>query len=191
MSLETMANTARTAEFQKYQRAYQRPNYKMGGPRMADAFRDLEALPVRGSYLDVSCGRGEMLAHAAALGFSPVHGTDIVPALIDGERVRYAAAHEPLPFEDKSFDVVTLLDVIEHLLPPDDEHLCRQIERVARKHILISANNKSSLQPNGDELHVNRRPYDEWDSLFRTWFGGTVARMQGHVYVSETWRIDL
>ena len=41
------------------------------------------------------------------------------------------------------------------------------------------------------ELHINRRPYDEWDALFRHWFSGTVTRLKNRVYVSEGWRIDL
>lgn len=182
----------RTTEFAKYLRAYQRPKYRMKKERMADAVADLAALPCRGSYLDVACGQGDMLEQAAALGFSPVRGTEIVPSLIDGERVVYAEAHS-LPFPSKSFDVVSLYDVIEHLIPGDDEAVCHEMMRVARKHILITANNKSSFQKcTGDELHINRREYGEWDRLFRHWFtGASVVKLQAKEYISEPWRIDL
>jgi ubiquinone/menaquinone biosynthesis C-methylase UbiE len=163
----------------------------MGQERKADAVNDLEALPSRGAYLDVSCGRGEMLVEAERLGFDLVHGTEIVPQLIDGIRVVRAEVHA-LPFSDKSFDVVTMFDVIEHLIPGDDERACRELARVARRHVLVTANNKSSSKT-GVELHINRRPYETWDRLFTKWFApARVTWIKGaRNYISEGWRIDL
>lgn len=183
---------ARAAEHAKYQRTYAaQPKYRMKRERLADAVADLKALPCRGSYLDVSCGRGDMLHHADRLGFSPVRGTEIVPELIDGTRVVRAEVHA-LPFDGDSFDVVTLFDVIEHLIPGDDAAACREMARVARKHILLTANNRPSFNKAGDDLHINRRSYDEWDRLFREWFPGAVTWIKGdRAYVSEAWRIDL
>jgi SAM-dependent methyltransferase len=161
----------RRNERRKYERVYsERPNYRMKAERMVDAVADLAALPARGGYLDVSCGRGEMLTHARQLGFEPVHGTEIVPKLIDGITVVRAEV-QALPFSDGAFDVVTMFDVIEHLIPGDDELACRELHRVARKHVVLTANNKPSRKT-GVELHINRRPYDEWDRLFRRWFSG-------------------
>jgi ubiquinone/menaquinone biosynthesis C-methylase UbiE len=181
---------SRAEEQAKYAKCYQSSRYAMGALRMADAVKDLAALPVRGSYLDVGCGRGEMLTHAQHMGFYPVHGVEVVPDLIDGKRVVYGEAHI-LPFPDKAFDVVSLFDVIEHLEPGDDEDVCREMDRVAVKHILLTANNKPSHCPvTGADLHINRRPYDEWDRLFREWFTGKVTRLSGRCYVSEGWRVD-
>lgn len=181
----------RRAEHDKYVRAYRNPGYAMGHDRMADAYADLKALPMRGAYLDVACGRGEMLRHAERFGFAPVRGLEIVPALIDGERVIHGEVHA-LPFPDKSFDVVTLFDVIEHLPPGDDELACRELARVARAHVLLTANNHESHNLDGDVLHINRRPYEEWDALFRAWFPGTVTHITGtRHYHSECWRVDL
>ena len=182
---------ARAAEHEKYDRSYAAPNYRMGARRMEDAVRDLEELPIRGSYLDVSCGRGEMLRHAKAMGFIAAYGTEIVPALINGDNVRRAEVHA-LPFEADEFDVVSMFDVIEHLIPGDDELACRELARVAKKHILITANNRRSLNHVGDDLHINKRPYEEWDSLFREWFAQhKVIWTRNRTYVSEGWRIDL
>lgn len=182
---------SRKAEHMKYQRAYTAPKYAMKRERMADAVADLRSLPLRGAYLDVACGRGEMLRNAEGIGFFPVQGTEIVPALIDGVRVVYGEVHA-LPFLDKSFDVVTMLDVIEHLIPGDDEQACRELARIARRHVLLTANNKESKNCVGDQLHINRRPYEEWDSLFRAWFPGKVTWIKGpRQYISEAWRVDL
>jgi ubiquinone/menaquinone biosynthesis C-methylase UbiE len=180
----------RAAEHAKYIRTYAKARYAMGDARRECAVADLGSLP-RGSYLDVSCGRGEMILEAQRLGFSPCHGTEIVPALIDGMRVVRAEAHD-LPFSDKIFDVVTMLDVIEHLVPGDDEAACRELARVAKGHVILTASNLPSSMGDGDELHINRRPYDEWDALFRSWFApALVARLPSRNPISETWRVDL
>jgi len=188
----TTLAAGRQAEHQKYVAAYQLDAYRMHGNRRADAERNLADLPSRGSYLDVGCGRGEMLAYARQLGFSPVQGTEVVPALL-GPRVIRAEAHA-LPFPDRSVDVVTLFDVLEHLLPGDDEAACREIKRVARRHLLFTASNRDSRLPDGTELHINRRPYAEWEACFRAWFapaGVRVAPCRIAYERSPMWRIDL
>lgn len=187
-----MMNETRALEHEKYKRAYAVKNYAMGAQRMSDAVRDVAALPCRGSYLDVGCGRAEMLIHASNLGFDVVMGTEIVPDLIDSRRVFYAEVHD-LPFSNGSFNVVTMFDVIEHLIPGDDELACKELARVASKHILLTANNRPSFNHAKDDLHINKRCYDEWHQLFVEWFGPhKVMRIKGpRKYVSEGWRIDL
>ncbi len=183
---------ARMAEQAKYSRAYAVETYAMGMRRMKDAVNDLHALPCRGSYLDVGCGRGEMLKHAEAMGFVSVQGVEVVPALIDGARVVKGEAHS-LPFVDKSFDVATLWDVIEHLVPGDDYAVCRELARVARRFVLLTANNRPSTLPDGTDLHINKRQYETWHELFTQWFAPakvTWIKGQRH-YISEAWRIEL
>jgi SAM-dependent methyltransferase len=186
-------DAARAAEHAKYARAYQLGDYRMGGLRLTDAVRNLADLPCRGGYLDVGCGRGEMLRHAELLGFSPARGTEVVPDLVDGERVAWAEGHA-LPFPDAAFDVVTSFDVLEHVLPGDDERVVRELRRVARRHLLVTANNLSSLLPDGTELHVNRRPYADWERLLGAWLAPAVVRAaacQIEYEVSPMWRVDL
>jgi hypothetical protein len=82
---------ARAFEHAKYVLSYEMQSYRMGDHRMADAVRDLQALPCRGAYLDVSCGRGEMLNHAEA----PVPPASSPPAPIpDTSIYDVAAVHE-------------------------------------------------------------------------------------------------
>lgn len=179
----------RAAEFQKYEKAYRRDDYRMGAARLTDAQEDLRSIPVRGKYLDVSCGRGEMLKYAKDLGFEETFGTEVVGDLIAGS-VIYAEAHA-LPFHDKRFNVVSLFDVIEHLLPGDDKAACEELARVATDYVLLTANNRPSNSM-GMELHVNRRPYDEWDELFREWFPrATVNNLGSGRFDSVRWVIEL
>jgi ubiquinone/menaquinone biosynthesis C-methylase UbiE len=185
-------DAARKFEHLKYERAYTNKRYRMKNERRMDAVNDIKRLPVRGSYLDVGCGQGDMLDWAERLDFRPVHGTEIVASLIDRKRVSYAEVHA-LPFIDSAFNVVTMFDVIEHLIPGDDERACLELQRVAKHHVVLTANNGPSFNKFGDDLHINKRPYDEWDSLFRKWFNqGKVTWIKGdRNYISEAWRIDL
>jgi SAM-dependent methyltransferase len=163
----------------------------MHGGRQKNAQDDLQAIPIRTSLLDVGCGRGEMLDFAMSIGFRYVRGVEIVPYLCDGERVIFAPCHA-LPFGDGEFDTVISNDVIEHVLRGDDELLCREMRRVAKRHILITANNMPSTLPDGTDLHINKRPYQEWDALFRGWFGGAVTWIPTNgIHATERWRIDL
>lgn len=165
----------RHAERAKYEYVYQG---KYGGKRMrarlAWVASVLHDLPHRGSLLDVGCGRRFLIDHAATDGFGPTMGTDVVAALCDQERVFEAWAHK-LPFADRSFDVVTMTDVIEHLLPEDEPAALAEMARVARQTVLIAANNLSSVR-HGIELHINRRPYDEWDTNIRRAFPDWVVQ---------------
>ena len=182
---------ARAAEHEKYVRCYKQPNYRMGRRRMKEAVAVLEDIPTRGPYLDVSTGHGEMLSFAIFLGFSHVNGTEMVNSLVEHPRVVWAEVHD-LPFATGRFDVVSMFDVMEHLLPGDDELACKELARVSNKHVLIAVNNKRSVNKSGDNLHINIRPYEEWDALFRDWFAPhKVMWIADPNLFSEIWRVDL
>lgn len=180
----------RRAEIIKYQTAYEKPNYKMKQQRMQDAVNDVAALKCTESYLDVSCGRREMLHNAVDLGFKRVQGTEAVPELCDGKLVVHAYGHK-LPFHSGEFEVVTMFDVIEHLHPGDDELVFKELLRVASKYVVLTANNKSSKNWKGEQLHINRRPYKEWNKLFTRWASPHITTwIHGdRHYISEAWRI--
>lgn len=188
--------TQRNKEYRKYNRLYYHSHYGMGERRLDMARKDLKALPVRGAYLDAGCGRGEMLEYAKSLGFSPVIGTEVLNSLIDDENVFFG---EPvaLPFEDKSFDVVCLFDVLEHLIPEDEEVVCHELKRVARKHVLLTANNKPSYLSDFIEtktdapLHINIKSFDEWHRILKEAFApGKVMRLKPTTNNLARWRID-
>ncbi len=179
----------RAIEHQKYKDAYCQPRYAMGSKRSRDARHDLAMSDCRDSFLDVSCGRGEMLQYAAQIGFNKVQGTEIVPDLIDGTRVVYAEVHE-LPFSDNEFEVVSMNDVIEHLLPGDDRLACLELARVSSVDIFLTANNQVAKTPSGKDLHINIRTYAEWHNLFCEWFEGwNVERINGNNSFSARWHI--
>jgi len=182
---------ARKAEHDKYLIAYKHPNYRMGKGRMTASIAALYDLHAKGSYLDVGCGRGEMLDIAKQMGYEPVQGTEVIEPLINNDiRICFAPVYN-LPFDDNSIDVVTLFDVIEHILPADTERALSELNRVAKKHILLTAANYPSKSM-GIELHINIKEYTEWDACIRENMKGKVTwlpRING--CNSELWRVDI
>jgi len=179
----------RDREKNKYFECYNLQTYRMGADRHDRARRCLASIKGPESYLDVGCGRGEMLDDARKLGFNAVIGVEVVDYLVNEDQGVVKGEAYNLPFTDGSFQVVSLFDVIEHLLPDDAEPTCRERERVAYQKSLITANNRPSVD-RGVELHINRLPYDEWDAFFHEVFSGRVTWMKELSSISETWRID-
>jgi len=83
--------------------------------------------------LDVGCGTGANLQMLA--GYGVAEGVDVSPEALEFCRARGLAkvkqgAAESLPYEDASFDLVTALDVVEHL--DDDVAGLKEMQRVLR-----------------------------------------------------------
>lgn len=87
----------------------------------------------RPKILDVGCGTGANLVMLKE--FGEAHGIDVSHDALSFcrerglENVRHGAAEE-LPYEDETFDLVTALDVVEHL--DDDAAGLREFRRVLR-----------------------------------------------------------
>ncbi len=94
------------------------------------------------SLLDVGCGEGGFLKwlgeNRATL---PVEGLERSAAAL-GAAAAYGTVHEgsieELPFDDVSFDVVTALEVLEHLPHGTYETGLAELRRVAQRAIVIS-----------------------------------------------------
>lgn len=82
--------------------------------------------------LDVGCGTGANLEMLAQFGTS--EGVDVSDDALEFCRKKGLKVHkglaESLPFEDESFDVVTALDVVEHL--DDDVSGLKEMHRVLK-----------------------------------------------------------
>ena len=161
----------RAAEVARYEAVYKDPAYALGARRREHIISHLDRIP-KGSLLDVSTGRGEVLDLAQDRDFFPVYGTEAVDYLCDGVIVVRALAHA-LPFDNNAFDTVTMFDVMEHLLPEDTEAVCHELKRVARQRVLLTVHNGASAWRNsGGDLHINRREtYDAWHEELRQHFG--------------------
>jgi len=102
----------------------------------------------RGNLLDVGCAVGVFLALARDAGFE-THGNDISRYAADrcaamGHDARCGEL-ESVGFDDASFDVVTLWDVIEHF--PDPSRQLQQIYRILKPNgiLLLDTPNEAGL----------------------------------------------
>lgn len=111
--------------------------------------------------LDIGCGAGNMFHHLARYG--TVVGVDnnpkpLVVARERGYDVREGLA-EDLPFEDNSFDLVALLDTVEHC---DDElAVLRECQRVCAPggHLVVTVPALMWLWSHNDVLNHHKRRY--------------------------------
>lgn len=113
-------------------------------PRMERAL-SLSKLEPGLSVLDIACGRGEFPLLASTLGAHAV-GVDFSDASIGFARqlkksrpdqeegsLQFVQADAcRLPFGDDSFDRITMLDIIEHLVPEQLEQMFLEIKRLLK-----------------------------------------------------------
>jgi len=99
-----------------------------------------------GRLLDIGCGTGFIFDLGHDL-FAQLDGIDITPQMLDlvtprpNVRTRIAAA-EALPFEDATFDVVTMYSVLHHL--PDLASALHEARRVLRPGGILYADESPS-----------------------------------------------
>jgi 2-polyprenyl-3-methyl-5-hydroxy-6-metoxy-1,4-benzoquinol methylase len=106
---------------------------------------DLLASAEPQSLLDVGCGEGVLTQRwAQALAPRRVVGIDLDDPLLAAEWAKRAAPNltyiphraEDLPFADGEFDLVTAIEVLEHV--PDPQRTLAEMARCAARHLLVS-----------------------------------------------------
>jgi SAM-dependent methyltransferase len=111
--------------------------------------------------LDVGCGAGNMIHHLTRYG--SVVGIDNNPVPLEiarqrGYDARLADARQ-MPFDDRSFDLVTALDVIEHC--EDDAQVLKECHRVCREGgvIAVTVPAFQTLWSSNDVINDHKRRY--------------------------------
>lgn len=124
------------------------------------------------SLLDVGSGRGAFLwPFLEAFPDKEVHVVDVLEQRVALHRAVAAGGtfrlhvHEgdvrELDLPDNSVDVVTLLEVLEHI--PDAEGAVRSAARIARKHVVVTVPSK----PDDNPEHIHLFTREILDGLFR------------------------
>ena len=115
-----------------------------------------------GDVLDIGCGAGNMIHHLSRYGRVKGIEVDARPVAIAQARgydVRQGDATLNIPFPDASFDLVTALDVIEHV--DADEAILREAFRVLRPKgtLAISTPAFQWLWSYNDEINGHKHRY--------------------------------
>ncbi len=114
------------------------------------------------SILDIGCGAGNMIHHLSHYG--QVKGIDVDPRPVTQARLRgydvdQFDATQPYPFDDHSFDLITVFDVIEHVKA--DRAILEEAHRVLKPggHIIITVPAFTFLWSNNDVKNHHQHRY--------------------------------
>lgn len=148
------------------------------------------------SVLEIGCGEGFVLDYLAKRQPEVAYtGADLSRAAVTMGRqitargIAYTCAHGgQMPFPDRSFDLVLLSEVLEHI--PGPEQVLAEAIRLSRAYLLITVPLEPYFQALSDLLvwlNVGHNPghINHWTAGgFRRW-------LAGHVHVAQYARSDL
>jgi SAM-dependent methyltransferase len=165
---------------------------------------DRLALPSPARVLDAGCGSGRTLQELVSYG--EVQGIELNSDAAQMARERghgrvEVGRLEALPWPDATFDLITCLDVIEHV--PDDRRALRELRRVGRPGawLLVTVPAYPALWSGHDEANHHYRRYQRrslrasvndagWQLQRLTSFNGLLLAPAAVVRLAQRWRHD-
>lgn len=174
--MDEVTIVTRESEREKYQACYARETYHCQGARLQRVTKDAQSIPVGASYVDVGCGRAEMVKLAASRGVAAC-GVELVPELCGRFTAGSNGSPKPyyviegvvtaLPFQDRHFEFVSCYDMLEHLPEDQVDTALDELFRVCASTLFLTTNDKESRLPLSDgsflELHLTRKPRAWWN----------------------------
>lgn len=143
------------------------------------------------SILDIGCADGDMMGFLNNRKRFYTVGMDIYEPYL--RECKTAKTHSEnilcdvrrLPFKDKSFDIVLFLETIEHLEKEEGLKVLQEIERIARREIIISTPVSSAGQEAyGGNPHQEHR--SSWSPIEMRQRGYKV----GGIGIAENWLVE-
>ena len=132
-----------------------------------------------GRLLDLGCGDGTFLATAQSCGWD-ISGIEVTEAAAQRAREKVGKNHifqtlEEVEFSNRTFDVITLWDVIEHV--PDPVEILRRLGKILRTEGRVIL-----LSPNADSL-IHRAAHFIYQCTLKSWiFPLRLIYVPGHLY---------
>jgi 2-polyprenyl-3-methyl-5-hydroxy-6-metoxy-1,4-benzoquinol methylase len=175
-----------------------RSNLLLGGLRaaLAEVARLLPSVGARGSLLDVGTGLADIPVAAREL--ARKHGVALVVFGVDGaESLARVTARtldgsvcadaRALPLADASVDLVTCSQLLHHFDDVEIPRVLRELDRVARRHVIVSDLRRSWLAACGFWLvswPLGFSPVTRHDGPLSVLRGFTAAELSRHVQLA-------
>lgn len=136
---------------ERYDRKYRKPRYFMKEWRQQCFtiwMHSLSSKPIKyATFMDVGCGRAESVDIARSFGLD-ARGCEIAPGRCERDDVDLLEIGAiDLPYETDSFDIVTSMDVLEHIEPENVLKCLDEILRIARHIVLIGVPSTPTTDP--------------------------------------------
>ncbi len=177
-------------------RDVRRANLVLGGTKavVAEVTRLLPSLGERASLLDVGTGLADIPCAARARAARSrvelvTFGVDEAPVLATSARERLdgsvCADARRLPFADSSVDVVTCSQVLHHFADEEIPAVLRELDRVARRAVIVSDLRRSWLAVGGFWLvtwPLGFHPVSRHDGAVSVLRGFTGDELASHVH---------
>lgn len=136
---------------------YERRNYgrALGPALLAHVKR--RGVPLTGEVLDLGCGPGFFLEHLLERGLR-CRGADTSPIAVAAARRRLCGRSAlvevtlleslPTPFEDEAFDIVFVLETLEHVMDEELVTFLAEVRRITKRegHVIVTVPNQETLE---------------------------------------------
>ena len=150
-----------------------------------------EKAPLINSCLDIGCGTGHFLSWVTDNLCKEVYGLDFAItglASIEEKGVQFlkANAHE-IPLPDKSIDLITSFDFLEHVHPEYLEKTIKEMQRVCRRFMIHKIESRPSkfMHKEVGQLHLIQEHEKWWvDYIFKP-ISKQTTRIEKRVYLLE------
>lgn len=169
--------------------------YQAGPPvdAVSDEILSLVLENAVGRVLDLGCGIGPYLGHMARRGFDVVgveYSQVVARLAVALGRPVIAASATEIPFPDKCFDTVVMIEALEHV--PDPHAALREIVRVTRKRLVMTVPNFGAVPQLSrvqmvpwhmlSPTHVNFFTNEILESVLSQHFAHVAVRPLGHFF---------
>lgn len=130
-----------------YDNYYKNFDHKLSSREKKRIYETISLIPKDvDSILEVGCGDGRII-NPLVKKYKKVCGLDISQESLENVKAQKVKGRiEELPFEDNSFDIVLCCEVLEHLPFKVYEKSLKEMERVAKKYIIVSVPNNENIE---------------------------------------------